>query len=106
MDRRDVLKGAALSGLVGGLLSPAALQAATQDGGAASAALAELQSALDALEENFSSPEWNLHTPQDYAEARRVLLHTLVHGLQCWLEADPARPFFTSFINPHKKLLG
>ncbi|MDX1736404.1 MAG: DUF1214 domain-containing protein, partial [Halioglobus sp.] len=96
----------ALSGLVGGLLSPAALQAATQDGGAASAALAELQSTLDALEGNFSSPEWNLNTPQDYAEARRVLLHTLVHGLQCWLEADPARPFFTSFINPHKKLLG
>ncbi len=34
------------------------------------------------------------------------MLHTLMHGLECWLEADPARPFFTPFINQHKKLLG
>ncbi|MFK7975885.1 MAG: DUF1214 domain-containing protein, partial [Halioglobus sp.] len=25
---------------------------------------------------------------------------------EAWLEADPARPFFTAFINQHKKLLG
>lgn len=107
MHRRELLKGAALSGLVGTLLAPtvAAVIAPTADSQAAQA-LAELQQALDELEIAFASPAWNLRTPQDYAEARRVLLHTLMHGLQCWLEADPARPFFVPFINQHKKLLG
>ncbi len=73
---------------------------------AAAQALAELQHTLDELEIAFASPAWKLRTPQDFAEARRVMLHTLMHGLECWLEADPARPFFTAFINQHKKLLG
>ncbi len=107
MDRRDLLKGAALSAVAGTLLAPA-LQAATPGAGdsEAAAALAELQRALDELEAGFATPEWRLATPRDYAEARRMLLHILMHGLEAWLEADPARPFFTSFINPHKKLLG
>ncbi|MCB1845237.1 MAG: DUF1214 domain-containing protein, partial [Halioglobus sp.] len=53
-----------------------------------------------------ATAEWNLRTPQDFAEARRALLHTLMHALESWLEADPARPFFTAFIHQHKKLLG
>lgn len=112
MQRRDVLKGAALSGLVSGLLAQTVTSAALDAVGlktgdsAAAQALAELQQALDQLEIAFASPEWKLRTPQDFAEARRVMLHALMHGLECWLEADPARPFFTSFINQHKKLLG
>jgi hypothetical protein len=107
MQRRDLLKGAALSGLAGSLLSPTIAAAAKgSDDSQAAKALAELQQALDELEVKFDSPEWKLRTPQDYAEARRVLLHALMHGLECWMEADPARPFFTSFINQHKKLLG
>jgi len=107
MQRRELLKGAALSGLAGSLLAPA-LMAATESAAdsEASAALAELQHTLDELEAGFASPEWKLATPRDFAEARRMLLHILMHGLQSWLEADPARPFFTSFINEHKKLLG
>tara|TARA_R110000823_G_scaffold210224_13_gene340564 strand:- start:23064 stop:24248 length:1185 start_codon:yes stop_codon:yes gene_type:complete len=107
MDRRELLKGAALSGLATTLLSPAtltALEAAPE--GEATIALNELQQTLDALEAGFATPEWKLRTPQDFAEARRALLHILMHGLEAWLEADPARPFFTSFINQHKKLLG
>lgn len=107
MHRRDLLKGVALSSLVGGLVAPtiAAVSNDKADSDAAQA-LAELQQALDNLEATFASPEWKLRTPQDYAEARRVMLHVLMHGLQSWLEADPARPFFTPFINQHKKMLG
>ena len=112
MQRRDLLKGVALSGLVGGLLAQTVATVA-QDAvaqnkadSAAAQALAELQQALDELEIAFASPAWKLRTPQDFAEARRVMLHTLMHGLECWLEADPARPFFTPFTDQHKKLLG
>ena len=107
MDRRELLKGATLGSIAASLLSPAAL-AATQagDDSEAAAALAELQQAMEKLEADFAKPEWKLRTPTDFAEARRVLLHTLMHALQSWLEADPVRPFFTAFINQHKKLLG
>lgn len=107
MQRRDLLKGAALSTVAGSLLAPAIHAAGekTPDSKAASA-LADLQALLDDLEGQFATPQWGLRTPQDFAEARRGMLHTLLHALQAWLEADPARPFFTSFINQHKKLLG
>lgn len=107
MQRRELLKGVALSGLVGGLLAQTVTAVAkdTSDSAAAKA-LAELQQVLDELEVAFASPEWKLRTPQDFAEARRVLLHTLLHGMECHLEADPARPFFAPFIHQHKKLLG
>ncbi|MBK6508915.1 MAG: DUF1214 domain-containing protein [Haliea sp.] len=107
MQRRELLKGVALGGLAATLLAPT-IAAVAQDKTASEAAqaLAELQSTLDELEAAFATPAWNLRTPQDYAEARRVTLHTLLHGLQCWLEADPARPFFTLFTDQHKKLLG
>jgi hypothetical protein len=107
MQRRELLKGMALSGLAGGLLAQTvAAEAVKQPDSAAAQALAELQQTLDQLETDFTSPAWKLRTPQDYAEARRVMLHALMHGLECWLEADPARPFFTLFTNQHKKLLG
>ena len=107
MQRRELLKGAALSTLAGGLLSPSISAAdLNRADSEAAQALAELQQTLDEMEAAFASPQWKLRTPQDFAEARRVLLHVTMHGLQCWLEADPARPFFTSFINQHKKLLG
>lgn len=106
MQRRELLKGVALSGLAGSLLSPTLAAAGDNANTKTSAALARLQQTLDSMEADFSSPEWKLRTPEDFAEARRVLLHALLHGLEAWLEADPARPFFTSFINQHKKLLG
>ncbi|MEM9253871.1 MAG: DUF1214 domain-containing protein [Pseudomonadota bacterium] len=111
MQRRDLLKGSALSALATGLIAPAI--AAAEEGhtsseveSRAAEALAELQKTLDDLEAAFTTPAWNLQTPQDFAEARRLTLHTLLHGLQCWLEGDPARPFFVPFVTPHKKLLG
>ena len=107
MQRRELLKGVALSGLIGSILAPTvAAVAQGKPDSAAAKALAELQQALDNLEIAFTSPEWKLRTPQDFAEAHRVMLHVLMHALQAWLEADPARPFFTSFISQHKKMLG
>ena len=82
MHRRELLKGAALSSLVGTLLAPSiTLAAQDRADSEAAKALAELQQALDDLELAFASPEWKLRTPQDYAEARRVMLHALMHGL-------------------------
>jgi hypothetical protein len=107
MQRRELLKGVALSSLAGAMLAPAiAVVAQDKADSEAAQALAELQIALDELEIAFATPAWNLRTDQDFAEARRVMLHTLMHALQGWLEADPARPFFASFTNQHKKLLG
>ncbi len=110
MERRELLKGTAagtLAALAGGLLSG---QVAAADKirpkGEAAQALAHLQNTLDEMEADFATPEWKLRTPEDFAEARRVTLHALLHGLEAWLEADPARPFFTGFIHQHKKLLG
>jgi len=107
MQRRELMKSAAIGGLATALLGPT-VQAmpAGSDKSAAESALAELQQVLDQLERDFLKPEWRLRTPMDFAEARRMMLHTLMHGLETWLEADPARPFFQSFINQHKKLLG
>jgi hypothetical protein len=110
MRRREVLMGAAaggIAGLAGALIAPrVALAAEGRPDSEAAAALTELQQVLDGLEAEFATPEFKLRTPQDFAEARRVLLHALLHGLETWLEADPARPFFRSFIHQHKKLLG
>jgi hypothetical protein len=107
MQRRELLKGVALSGLAGAILAPVITAVAQDKGdGEAAHALAELQQALDDLELAFATPEWKLRTDQDYAEARRMMLHTLMHGLESWLEADPARPIFVSFTNQRKKLLG
>jgi len=110
VERRDLLKGTAvgsLAALAGGMLSG---QVAAADnnklGGEAGQALTELQNTLNEMEASFATPQWKLRTPEDFAEARRVTLHALLHGLEAWLEADPARPFFTLFIHQHKKLLG
>jgi hypothetical protein len=107
MERRELIKGAALSGMLGSLITPSALAAVNaQETSLSNAAMAELQRTLDDIEAAFATPAWNLQTPQDHAEASRALLHILMHALQCWLEADPARPFFVSFIDQHKKMLG
>jgi hypothetical protein len=110
MRRRDLLAGAgagSLAAVASSLLAPrVALAAEGQPDSEAGRALAELQQALDELEAGFAAPEAKLRTALDFAEARRMLLHVLLHGLETWLEADPQRPFFRPFIHQHKKLLG
>lgn len=110
MERRELLKGSAagtLAALASSMLSGQVIAADKKlPNGEAGKALAELQNTLDEMEASFATPQWKLRTPEDFAEARRVTLHALLHGLEVWLEADPARPFFTLFIHQHKKLLG
>ncbi|NCF16939.1 MAG: DUF1214 domain-containing protein [Haliea sp.] len=108
MNRRELLQGTALSGIAAALLAPRLALAETPKTADSEAgqALAELQQTLDQLEADMATPAWKLRTPQDFAEGRRVILHALLHGLETWLEADPARPFFRAFIHQHKKLLG
>jgi hypothetical protein len=108
MKRRELLTGAGgVAAMAGVLLGPrVALAAEDRPDSEAAAALDELQRALDRLEAGFADPQYRLRTPGDFAEARRLLLHVLLHGLETWLEADPARPFFRPFIHQHKKLLG
>lgn len=107
MQRRELIKGVAAGSMAAALLGPTvqAMPKGTSKS-EAEAALAELQQVLDQLEQDFTNKEWNLRTPTDFAEVRRMMLHTLLHGLETWFEADPARPFFRPFINQHKKLLG
>jgi hypothetical protein len=108
MDRRDMLKGFAATGVAGvavALLAPL-VQAGDQAQGEVDQALAELLQALAEIERGFADPKWQLRTAADQAEARRLLLHVLTHAIQTWFEADAARPFFVSFVNRHKKMLG
>ncbi len=110
MERRDLLKGA-LVGSTAGLASmllanPVIAEASTVKKSESAAEFANLLAALESIEASFEQPKWRLRSADDFAAARRMLLHTLIHALQTWLEADPARPFFVSFVNKHKKMLG
>lgn len=109
MQRRELLKtamGASLAATVTGLLPQSVLAAVAEGETETAQAFAELQTALNQLEGAFSDPSWRVRTAQDVADTRRMLLHTLLHALETWLEADPQRPFFRSFIDRHKKMLG
>ncbi len=106
MKRRELLKTTGSAAMLAGALlgTRVAMSAGSQDDSESRAALAALQQALDQLEAGFADPRFKLHTPQDFAEARRFLFHVLQHGIETWFEADAERPFFRPFIHQHKKL--
>ena len=110
MQRRELLKGAVAGGTAGlaaiALANPLLARAAQQQDSASGRAFGEFLETLRDLEAAFLQPRWRLRTEDDFAGARRRLLHTLIHALQTWFEADPARPFFVSFVDRHKKMLG
>ena len=115
MDRRDFLKTTAAGTGLGaiatvGLLGNAASAAHHETSGAlareSDAAAAELRDALAKIDASFSEPAWRISTDEDLADARSSLLHSLQHGLEVYLEGDPARPTFKRFVTPEKKLLG
>jgi len=58
------------------------------------------------VEAGFSDPAWRISDPADLVDARRLLLHTLQHGLEVFVEGDARRPVFKRFVTPEKKLLG
>ena len=107
MDRRDFLTGAAGAGL--GALALGALPASAAHHEAAESesakALRELSEAIAGFEKRFAA-EFNLRSETEFSEGRRAVLHHLHHGIEAWLESDPARPVFKRFVTPEKKLLG
>jgi len=107
MDRREFLSGAAGAGAAVLLLGTAGAEAAHHEGaGTPSAqALAELRDAIADIESRLRA-EWRLASDDEVAEGRRAILHHLHHGIEAWLDADPARPVFKRFVTPEKKLLG
>ena len=107
MDRREFLAGVGALGGASVLLSSAAAGAEANAPVVASrVAMQELLRTLDQLQGEFLSEKFRIVSPGDIAEGQRLVLHLLNSGLNFWLEADPARPVFTSYVAPARKLLG
>ena len=70
------------------------------------AAFAELAELISEINADADHPRWRFEDDQDRASYREFAMHSLHHGLQFWLEADPARPRFHRWFTPTKKLLG
>ena len=107
MERRDFLMGSAAAGLVAlasGRASAATAPEATGD--ASAQALRELAETIAELENGYVGPERVMQGPDERAAGRYSLVHALLHGLQFWFEADPARPIFHRWHTLTKKLLG
>ncbi len=69
-------------------------------------ALHELIDTLREVDERWVSPEWNLHTADDVAEAHRAVMHYLQWGLVGLFARDPAAPRFHRIVDPDRKVLG
>lgn len=111
MDRRDFVRGAGALGSLGLLPGAASLAAdpagSGQGSGVASRdAMLGLLDTLRDLQATYLTPRYGIARPADIAEGERMLAHLLHTGLQFFLEADPARPRFTPYVTPERKLLG
>ena len=107
MDRRDFLAGVSAIGGASVLMSSVAPRAQANTSVVASrVAMQELLGNIDQLQSEFLSEKFRIVSPGDIAEGQRFILHLLNSGLNFWLEADPERPVFTSYIAPARKLLG
>jgi len=70
------------------------------------AALGELVALLQEIDERWSGPEWNLHSPEDIVASHRSLMHTLETALIGYFEQDATRPDFRRIVTPSRKLTG
>jgi hypothetical protein len=70
------------------------------------AALAEFIALLQEIDERWSGPEWNLHSPEDIVASHRSLMHTLETALVGYFEQDASRPDFRRIVTPSRKLTG
>lgn len=107
MDRRQFVRRASLFGglsLVGGeaALAGAASPAANQS----NSAMAAFIEALADIEKTYISADYGLTRAEDIAEAQRLLAHMIETGFHFWMESDPERPVFKSYVTPTRKLLG
>ena len=66
----------------------------------------ELLATLAEVGDRFAGPEWGIGSPDDEAEALRVVLHQVATGLETQFEDDPAHPVFREIVTPWRKVLG
>jgi hypothetical protein len=70
------------------------------------AAFDELLATLAEVADRFAGEEWAIASPDDTAEALRVILHDLAMGLETQFEDDAAHPVFRELVTPWRKALG
>ena len=70
------------------------------------AAFEDLLATLTEVADRFAGPEWGIGSPDDEAEALRVVLHQVATGLETQFEDDPAHPVFREIVTPWRKALG
>ena len=66
----------------------------------------ELLATLTEVADRFAGPEWGIGSPDDQAEALRVVLHQVATGMETQFEDDPAHPVFREIVTPWRKVLG
>lgn len=112
--RRSVLKGMAVGGagasLAGNLGASAAAKAGSA-GGAGSGVLSstawrELAAAMLAMDDQYGKPPFAGANNQESGEARAYMADALQTALEFWSEADPAKPRFSRFVRPDRKVMG
>ncbi len=69
-------------------------------------ALHELIALLQEIDQRWSGPEWNLHSPEDVVGSHRALMHILEAGLVGYFEQDAGNPDFRRIVTPSRKLTG
>ena len=66
----------------------------------------DLLATLTEVANRFAGPEWGIGSPDDEAEALRVVLHQVATGMETQFEDDPAHPVFREIVTPWRKALG
>ena len=74
--------------------------------GSSRQAFDELLATLAEVGERFAGPEWGIGSPDDEAEALRVVLAQVATGLETQFEDDPAHPVFREIVTPWRKAMG
>ena len=69
-------------------------------------ALGEFIELLQEIDTRWSSPEWNLNSPEDIVGSHRALMHIIEASLVGNFELDASRPDFRRITTPSRKLTG
>ncbi|MEH6549018.1 MAG: DUF1214 domain-containing protein [Pseudomonadales bacterium] len=115
--RRHLFKGigigavvGALGGYAGGRLGQRDMVCLDQDLPAdateAEKALRDLQSTLNAYDQDYIHRGFVAPNSTDIADAYRYLQHLLATGIELFVEGDPERPEMAQIVSPTRKLMG
>jgi len=70
------------------------------------AALGELISLLQEVDQRWAGEEWNLHSAEDIVGAHRSLMHVLDGAIGTMFENNPAAPVLRQIVTPSRKFTG